>query len=114
MAIYDLGLPDGRILTLEAPDEQAALSAAAQWHQANPKPDTATDVGKGAVSGLAQGAVNLAGLPGISIPCGFTNDLKPLPIGLQLLGPAFSEEKLLRIARMYEAATDWHTRRAAL
>jgi aspartyl-tRNA(Asn)/glutamyl-tRNA(Gln) amidotransferase subunit A len=57
---------------------------------------------------------NIAGLPGISIPCGFTSDPKPLPIGLQLLGPAFSEEKLLRIARMYEAATDWHTRRAAL
>jgi aspartyl-tRNA(Asn)/glutamyl-tRNA(Gln) amidotransferase subunit A len=57
---------------------------------------------------------NIAGLPGISIPCGFTSDSTPLPIGLQLLGPAFSEEKLLRIARMYEAATHWHTRRAAL
>ena len=39
---------------------------------------------------------------------------KPLPIGLQLLGPAFGEEKLLRIARMYEAATEWHTRRPKL
>jgi aspartyl-tRNA(Asn)/glutamyl-tRNA(Gln) amidotransferase subunit A len=55
---------------------------------------------------------NIAAIPGISIPCGFTNDSKPLPIGLQLLGPAFSEEKLLRIARMYEKSTDWHTRRA--
>ena len=54
---------------------------------------------------------NIAGLPGISIPCGFTTGEKPLPIGLQLLGPTFSEEKLLRIARMYEAASDWHTRR---
>ena len=54
---------------------------------------------------------NIAGIPGISLPCGFTADPKPLPIGLQLLGPTFSEEKLLRIARMYEAATDWHTRR---
>jgi aspartyl-tRNA(Asn)/glutamyl-tRNA(Gln) amidotransferase subunit A len=53
---------------------------------------------------------NLAGLPGVSIPCGFTK--AGLPIGLQLLGPAFGEEKLLRIARMYEAATDWHTRRS--
>jgi aspartyl-tRNA(Asn)/glutamyl-tRNA(Gln) amidotransferase subunit A len=55
---------------------------------------------------------NLAGLPGISIPCGFTRT--KLPIGLQLLAPAFEEEKLLRIARMHEGATDWHTRRAAV
>lgn len=54
---------------------------------------------------------NIAGIPGISIPCGFTNDSKPLPIGLQLLGPHFSEDKLLRIARMYEKTTDWTTRR---
>jgi aspartyl-tRNA(Asn)/glutamyl-tRNA(Gln) amidotransferase subunit A len=56
---------------------------------------------------------NIAAIPGISIPCGFTAGDKPLPIGLQLLGPALSEEKLLRIARMYEKATDWHTRRPA-
>jgi aspartyl-tRNA(Asn)/glutamyl-tRNA(Gln) amidotransferase subunit A len=54
---------------------------------------------------------NIAGIAGISLPCGFTTGEKALPIGLQLLGPNFSEEKLLRIARMYEAATDWHTRR---
>ncbi|HMB96830.1 MAG TPA: Asp-tRNA(Asn)/Glu-tRNA(Gln) amidotransferase subunit GatA [Tepidisphaeraceae bacterium] len=54
---------------------------------------------------------NIAAIPGISIPCGFTSGEKPLPIGLQLLGPAFSEEKLLRIARMYEKTTEWHTRR---
>jgi aspartyl-tRNA(Asn)/glutamyl-tRNA(Gln) amidotransferase subunit A len=54
-------------------------------------------------------ACNLAGLPGLSLPCGFTTG--GLPIGLQLLGPPFAEEKLLRIARMYEAASDWHTRR---
>ena len=54
-------------------------------------------------------SANLAGLPGISLPCGFTAG--GLPIGLQLLGPPFAEEKLLRAARMYEAATDWHTRR---
>jgi aspartyl-tRNA(Asn)/glutamyl-tRNA(Gln) amidotransferase subunit A len=52
---------------------------------------------------------NLAGIPGLSIPCGFTK--AGLPIGLQLLGKPFDEEKLLRIARMYESATDWHTRR---
>jgi aspartyl-tRNA(Asn)/glutamyl-tRNA(Gln) amidotransferase subunit A len=53
---------------------------------------------------------NLAGLPGISIPCGFTKG--GLPIGLQLLAAPFEEEKLLRVARMHERATDWHTRRA--
>jgi aspartyl-tRNA(Asn)/glutamyl-tRNA(Gln) amidotransferase subunit A len=52
---------------------------------------------------------NLAGIAGISIPCGFTKT--GLPIGLQILGAPFEEEKLLRVARMYESATDWHTRR---
>jgi aspartyl-tRNA(Asn)/glutamyl-tRNA(Gln) amidotransferase subunit A len=52
---------------------------------------------------------NLAGIVGISIPCGFTRT--GLPIGLQIQGPPFEEEKLLRVARMYEAATDWHTKR---
>jgi aspartyl-tRNA(Asn)/glutamyl-tRNA(Gln) amidotransferase subunit A len=54
---------------------------------------------------------NIAGIAGVSLPCGFTSGEKPLPIGMQLLGPTFSEEKLLRIARMYESATDWHKRR---
>ncbi len=57
-------------------------------------------------------AVNLAGIPGISVPCGF--DEAGLPIGLQILTPAFSEAKLLRIARMYEARTDWHTRKPTM
>jgi aspartyl-tRNA(Asn)/glutamyl-tRNA(Gln) amidotransferase subunit A len=52
---------------------------------------------------------NLAGIPGLSIPCGFTKS--GLPIGLQLLGAPFAEEKLLRVARMYESVTDWHTKR---
>ncbi len=51
-------------------------------------------------------AVNLAGVPAISIPCGF--DDKGLPVGLQIITPAFGEDKLLRIARMYEMQTDWH------
>jgi aspartyl-tRNA(Asn)/glutamyl-tRNA(Gln) amidotransferase subunit A len=54
---------------------------------------------------------NLAGLPGISIPCGFTK--AGLPIGLQIIGPDFAEDKLLRVARMLERETDWHTRRPA-
>ncbi len=52
---------------------------------------------------------NLAGLPGISVPCGFT--ASGLPIGLQLLAPPFEEAKLLRVARQYEAAAQWHARR---
>jgi aspartyl-tRNA(Asn)/glutamyl-tRNA(Gln) amidotransferase subunit A len=55
---------------------------------------------------------NLAGLPGASIPCGFTK--MALPVGLQIIAAPFQEEKLLRIARMYEKATDWHTKRPAL
>ena len=54
---------------------------------------------------------NIAGIAGVSLPCGFTSGDQPLPIGMQLLGPTFSEEKLLRVARMYEAATQWHTKR---
>ena len=52
---------------------------------------------------------NLAGIPGLSIPCGLTKS--NLPIGLQLLAPAFAEEKLLRTARVFERATDWHLKR---
>ncbi|GAB4460013.1 MAG: Asp-tRNA(Asn)/Glu-tRNA(Gln) amidotransferase subunit GatA [Armatimonadaceae bacterium] len=56
--------------------------------------------------------VNMAGLPGISVPCGF--DTRRLPVGLQLIGPAFSEEMLLRTADAYQRNTDWHTRRPTL
>jgi aspartyl-tRNA(Asn)/glutamyl-tRNA(Gln) amidotransferase subunit A len=54
-------------------------------------------------------SANLAGIPGVSLPCGFTSS--GLPIGLQLQAPPFAEETLLRVARMFEAATDWHTHR---
>ncbi len=49
---------------------------------------------------------NLAGIPGISIPCGFTKSPK-LPIGLQLLGKPFGEETMLKIAHAYEQSTNW-------
>ena len=51
---------------------------------------------------------NLAGLPGMSIPCGF--DEKGLPVGLQLMGNYFSEARLLGLAHRYQQATDWHRR----
>ncbi|MGB4066280.1 MAG: Asp-tRNA(Asn)/Glu-tRNA(Gln) amidotransferase subunit GatA [Azonexus sp.] len=56
-------------------------------------------------------AVNLAGLPGMSIPCGFVGGL---PVGLQLIGNYFAEGALLNIAHRYQQATDWHQRRAAI
>jgi aspartyl-tRNA(Asn)/glutamyl-tRNA(Gln) amidotransferase subunit A len=48
---------------------------------------------------------NLAGLPGISAPCGFVDEL---PVGMQLIGPHFSEARLLSAAHLYQRATDWH------
>ena len=57
-------------------------------------------------------SANLAGIPSISIPCGF--DRNNLPVGLQILTSAFGEDKLLRIARMFEKETDWHTRKAPI
>jgi aspartyl-tRNA(Asn)/glutamyl-tRNA(Gln) amidotransferase subunit A len=52
-------------------------------------------------------SVNLAGIPAISIPCGFTK--KGLPVGLQILAKPFNEEMLLRVAHTYEQNTSWHT-----
>jgi aspartyl-tRNA(Asn)/glutamyl-tRNA(Gln) amidotransferase subunit A len=56
---------------------------------------------------------NLAGICGVSIPCGFTKSPK-LPIGLQLLGKPFGEETILKIAHAYEQSTIWHRERPVL
>jgi aspartyl-tRNA(Asn)/glutamyl-tRNA(Gln) amidotransferase subunit A len=56
-------------------------------------------------------AVNLAGLPGMSVPCGF--DAGGMPIGLQLIGNYFDESRLLNVAHRYQQATDWHQRTPA-
>lgn len=56
---------------------------------------------------------NLAGICGVSLPCGFTKSPK-LPIGLQLLGKPFGEETMLKIAHAYEQSTPWHRERAPL
>jgi aspartyl-tRNA(Asn)/glutamyl-tRNA(Gln) amidotransferase subunit A len=56
---------------------------------------------------------NLAGISGISLPCGFTASPK-LPIGLQLLGQPFGEATLLKLAQAYEQSTPWHRERPNL
>jgi aspartyl-tRNA(Asn)/glutamyl-tRNA(Gln) amidotransferase subunit A len=55
---------------------------------------------------------SLAGLPGISIPCGFSS--ANMPIGLQLLGKQFDEETIGKVANTYEQATEWTRRLAAI
>lgn len=52
--------------------------------------------------------VNLAGLPGMSVPCGF--DSQGLPIGLQIIGNVLREDQVFQVASAYERSTDWHTR----
>jgi aspartyl-tRNA(Asn)/glutamyl-tRNA(Gln) amidotransferase subunit A len=61
-------------------------------------------------------AANLAGICGISLPCGFaqTNEGTELPIGLQLLGKPLDEARILQIAHAYEQSTDWHKKRPPL
>lgn len=55
--------------------------------------------------------VNLAGLPAMSVPCGFSGGL---PVGMQLIGPAFAEEKIFQAAYTFEQSTDYHTARPAI
>lgn len=57
-------------------------------------------------------ASSMAGLPGISLPCGFTKE--NLPVGLQIIGPRFSEELILSMAQKYEEETKWHERKSVI
>ena len=53
---------------------------------------------------------NLAGICALAVPCGMTG--AALPVGMQIMGPAFREEIPLRVGHAYQQATDWHLRRA--
>jgi aspartyl-tRNA(Asn)/glutamyl-tRNA(Gln) amidotransferase subunit A len=57
-------------------------------------------------------AVSLAGLPGMSLPCGM--GAGGMPVGLQIIGPWFGEARMLAVADRYQQATDWHRRRPVL
>ena len=57
---------------------------------------------------------NLAGVPALSLPCGFTGGEKPLPIGLQLAGRPLEEGTVFKVAYAYEQGTEWHRRRAGV
>ncbi len=57
-------------------------------------------------------SLNLAGVPGISMPCGFTSD--KLPVGLQIIGKHFDEAAIFKVSYAYEQATDWHKRKPSL
>ncbi len=81
-------------------------------------PSTAFKIGEKAddpfqmyLSDICTIPVNIAGLPAISIPCGFAGGL---PIGLQIIGKPFAEETILKIADAYQQATDWHKRQPEL
>lgn len=78
-------------------------------------PSTAHKIGengssmKKILAGAFNVPVNLAGLPSVALPCGF--DSNGLPVGFQLVGRAFSEEKLISAARVYQSRTDHHTKK---
>ena len=57
-------------------------------------------------------AVNLAGVPALSLPCGFDSD--GLPIGMQIIGKRFDESTILSIAHAYEQQSDWHKKKPRL
>jgi aspartyl-tRNA(Asn)/glutamyl-tRNA(Gln) amidotransferase subunit A len=75
-----------------------------------PPPAIADGGGSGATANTA--AIDVLGLPAISVPCGFTRT--GLPIGVQIVGAPFAEATVLAAAHAYEQATSWHTRKPPL
>ena len=111
-----------KIRRLIADDFQAALGAACDVIMGPVAPTVAWDLGEKTDDPVAAYladiftlSTSLAGLPGMSIPCGFGQGEKngKRPVGLQIIGNYFAEAKLLGIAHQYQQVTDWHTRAPA-
>jgi aspartyl-tRNA(Asn)/glutamyl-tRNA(Gln) amidotransferase subunit A len=107
-----------QVRTLIKADFEAALSQV-DVIACPTSPTTAFKIGEKAsdplsmyLSDIFTLSLNLAGLPGLSLPCGF--DAQGLPVGLQLIGGAFREDLLLKTAYVYEQETAWHLRRPEL
>lgn len=108
-----------KVRALIAQDFKAAFADKCDIIACPASPTTAFKIGEKSSDPLAMYLsdiftipVNLAGLPGMSVPCGF--DSKGLPIGLQLIGRPFDEETLFAAGAAYEDATDWHKRLPAV
>ncbi len=111
-----------KIRRLIADDFQAALGSQCDVIMGPVAPTVAWDLGSKANDPVANYladiftlSTSLAGLPGMSIPCGFGQGEKNAtrPVGLQIIGNYFAEAKLLNIAHQYQQVTDWHTRAPA-
>jgi aspartyl-tRNA(Asn)/glutamyl-tRNA(Gln) amidotransferase subunit A len=110
------------LLRQELLDTYQRFDVLASPNNTTPAPLYADYTGRGSMSeevivGLMEwlkycGGYAMAAMPALSVPCGFTVSEKPLPIGLQISGPPFMEERILQVAHSYQMATDWHTRRA--
>ena len=61
---------------------------------------------------VIEAAENLLGLPGVSVPCGFTR--QDLPIGVKFIGRPFADDLVLEVAHLFQTLTGWHARRPAL
>jgi aspartyl-tRNA(Asn)/glutamyl-tRNA(Gln) amidotransferase subunit A len=106
-----------KIRRLIADDFQAALGKTCDVIMGPVAPTVAWDLGAKSNDPVANYladiftlSTSLAGLPGMSIPCGFGGAKGNRPVGLQIIGNYFAEAKLLNIAHQYQLATDWHTR----
>ncbi len=79
------------------------------WNLGAPKQDPTSDY----LADIFTLGASLAGLPGMSVPCGFGGEAKNRPVGLQLIGNYFDESSLLGAAHAYQQTTDWHTKTPA-
>ena len=117
VSVFVVSVVDARIpplLPVTVPEPVVTLTACAP---ATPTPafklgEKSEDPLQMYLSDIFTISVNLAGLPAIALPCGFSKS--GLPIGLQLIGRAFEEETVLRAAHAYEQATEWHLKKPSI